>query len=171
MTNSQSNKQQQKPNCFSKWRMRFKRARHMMKEDCAQSVSMRLFAIFAILLGIAPPIGRAPEPTPPHRGPPRTIPVEYQVMSFHDAVRYLRSPTRANRRVLEAADRIKVYAPLASEFIDHCVRVGDWSELSRCLVAENEEQTIIKLNMATRAWSSNHDDDQSPVPAGTALQR
>lgn len=170
MTNSQSNKQQ-KPNCFSKWIMRFKRARHMMKEDSAQSVSVRIFSVFAILLGIAPPIGRAPEPKPPRRGPLKTIPVEYRIMSFQDAVRHLRSPTRANKKVIEAAERLKVYAPLASDFIDHCITIADWSELSRCLNADNEEQTIMKLNMATQAWSSSNDDDHSPAPTGMELLR
>ena len=171
MTNTLSNKRRPKPNCFSKWKMRFKRTKNVTNEYNSRSIFSRVFLISAILLGIAPPIGRPPELKPSRRKPTRSIPPEYRVMSFEDAVRRLRSPTRANIRVLEAAGRIKVYAPLASDFVDHCVRVDDWSELSRCLIAENEEQTIMKLNLASRAWSSSRDDDHSPTPAGTELQR
>lgn len=159
-----------KTSCFHKWSMRFKRARHARRELSAQSASLQLLAIFAILLGKVPPIGQISEPKPKPRMPLKTIPKEHRVMSFEDALRHLRSPTRVTKRVTEAAERLKIYAPSASEYIDHCLKTGEFSEISRCLASSNEQLTIRKLNTSAAAWQNQNDDDRGAVPGGTALQ-
>jgi len=170
MSDSKRADRRRKSNCFDKWRMRFMRARHANRELSAETTSFQLLAIFAILLGKMPPIGQISEPKPKPRMPLKTIPKEHRVMSFEDAIRHLRSPTRVTRKVIEAAERLKIYAPSASEYIDHCISTADFSELSRCLVSGNEELTVRKLNAAAVAWHDHDDDDPGPAPGGAALQ-
>lgn len=170
MSDSKRADRSRKSNCFDKWRMRFMRARHAKRELSAETTSFQLLAIFAILLGKMPPIGQISEPKPKPKMPLKTIPKEHRVMSFEDALRHLRSPTRITKRVTEAAERLKIYAPAASEYIDHCLKMSDFSELSRCLVPGNEQLTVRKLNTAAVAWHHQDDDDLGLVPGGAAMQ-
>jgi hypothetical protein len=170
MSNVKRGDGKRKSTCFDKWRMRFMRARHANRELSAETTSVQLLTIFAILFGKMPPIGHTSGPRPKPKTPLKAVPKEHRVMTFEDAVRHLRSPTRVTKRVTEAAERLKIYAPAASEYIDHCLKTGAFSELSRCLASSNEQLTIRKLNTFAAAWQNQNDDDLGAVPGGTALQ-
>lgn len=131
--------------------MRVQRARRAHRELSAQGAAVQLLAIFAALVGSMPlpsprvSSGVSVSPTPrvmTFRPPP----------TLDEAMRHIRGARSVTPRVRIALDVLKRSAPSASDWIEERASWLEWSDLTRCLVAGDEEATSARLQEAATAW-------------------
>jgi hypothetical protein len=73
-------------------------------------------------------------------------------LSIDEAMRHLRGARQMTPRVRVALDALKRAAPAASEWIEDRALWLEWSDMTRCLVAGNEDATSVRLQQAAKAW-------------------
>lgn len=73
-------------------------------------------------------------------------------LSMDEAMRHIRSARQMTPRVKAALDVLKRAAPSASVWIDDRAHWLEWSDLTRCLVAGDEDATSARLQQAAVAW-------------------
>ncbi|MBB2678936.1 UNVERIFIED_ORG: hypothetical protein GGI61_002496 [Rhizobium esperanzae] len=134
--------------------LRVQRARRVHRELSAQGAAAQLLAVVAALVGSMPlPSPRASSGV--SVSPPATQP---RVMMFRppptldETMRHIRGARQMTPRVRVALDALKVAAPLAADWIDDRARWLEWSDLTRCLVAGDEDATLARLQHAAAAW-------------------
>ncbi|MEJ6850669.1 hypothetical protein V3589_31495 [Sinorhizobium fredii] len=67
-------------------------------------------------------------------------------------MRHLRGARQMTPRVRASLDALKRAAPSAADWIDDRAHWLEWSDLTRCLVAGDEDATSARLLEAATAW-------------------
>lgn len=137
--------------CGHKVMMRVQRARRAHRELSAQGAAAQLLAIFAALVGSMP----LPSPRPSSVGsvsPPTPRVAMIRPLSVDEAMRQIRGARTMTPRVRAALDVLKRAAPSGADWIDDRAHWLEWSDLTRCLVAGDEDATSARLQQAATAW-------------------
>lgn len=141
--------------CGHRVMMRIQRARRAHREMSAQGAAAQLLAIFAALVSSMPLV---PSPSRASSGvsvsptPSRPVATIRPPPTLDEAMRHIRGARSVTPRVRIALDVLKRSAPSASEWIDDRTHWLEWSDLTRCLVAGDEDATSARLQQAATAW-------------------
>lgn len=147
-------KERPRRHCGHSIMLRVQRARRAHREMSAQGAAAQLLAIFAALVSsmpLVPSPSRAsgvsvsPVPSPP-------VPMIRPPLTLDEAMRHLRGARQMTPRVRAALDALKGAAPSAAAWIDDRAHWLEWSDLTRCLVAGDEDATSARLQQAATAW-------------------